>query len=179
NGHSTMVDITNKKFGKLTALYPTKDRSGSNVKWMCRCDCGNMVLISTGYFKNGRDTSRMSCGCSMSHGEAKITKLLRENNIKFKMHYRVFIEKEEMVIFDVAVLNDAGDVSYFVEYDGEQHFVQNGGWNNKERFAEIKNSDELKNKWCINNHIPLIRIPYTQYNDMCIKDLIPKKADFL
>ena len=173
NGRSTMVDLTNKKFGKLTALYPTDVRNGSNVKWMCRCDCGNMVLVSTDYFKRGRNISRMSCGCSVSHGEEKITKLLRENNIKFKIHYRVFIEKNKNAVFDVGVLNDNGDILYFIEYDGEQHFSQNGGWNTKERFDEIRNSDKLKNEWCINNQIPLIRIPYTQYNDMCIQDLIP------
>lgn len=28
-------DITNLRFGKLVALYPTKERQGNSVVWMC------------------------------------------------------------------------------------------------------------------------------------------------
>lgn len=37
-----MCDLSGKKFGRLTALYPTarRDRKGS-VYWHCICDCGN------------------------------------------------------------------------------------------------------------------------------------------
>lgn len=37
--------------------------------------------------------------------------------------------------------------------------------------------DAIKNLWCKNNHIPLIRIPYTAYNTLSLADLIPSKAN--
>ena len=39
-------DITGLRFGKLTAVRPTKERSrrGSTV-WLCRCDCGREVKV--------------------------------------------------------------------------------------------------------------------------------------
>ena len=59
-----------------------------------------------------------------------------------------------------------------IEYDGEQHFkYSNKGWNTKEHFEKVKKRDELKNEYCKEKGIPLIRIPYTQYEDLSIDDL--------
>ena len=53
-------DITGKKFGKLTAISLTNERTkyGSAV-WLCRCDCGNMVNVG----KDNLGKSTNSCGC--------------------------------------------------------------------------------------------------------------------
>jgi hypothetical protein len=32
--------------------------------------------------------------------------------------------------------------------------------------------DSIKNQWCKDNNIKLIRIPYIKYNDLTINDLI-------
>lgn len=34
-------DLTNKRFGKLTALYPVGKNSIGAIIWQCKCDCGN------------------------------------------------------------------------------------------------------------------------------------------
>lgn len=56
-----IVDITNQKFYRLTALYPTdkRDRDRS-VIWHCRCECGNEVNVSG---KRLRQGNTKSCGC--------------------------------------------------------------------------------------------------------------------
>ena len=36
-------DITNQRFGLLTAIEPTEKRQGSDVVWRFRCDCGRIV----------------------------------------------------------------------------------------------------------------------------------------
>lgn len=41
-------DIVGQKFGSLTAIRPTDRRSGKNLVWLCRCDCGNEVYASSG-----------------------------------------------------------------------------------------------------------------------------------
>lgn len=54
-------DITNQKFYRLTALYPTSKRdSDRSVIWHCRCDCGNEVDVSG---KRLRQGNTKSCGC--------------------------------------------------------------------------------------------------------------------
>jgi len=55
-----IVDITNQKFGRLTALYPTEKRSGNNVVWHCVCECGNEKDISSNSLRRGLTKS---CGC--------------------------------------------------------------------------------------------------------------------
>ena len=53
-------DITNKRFGKLTALKPVgKDRYGLTL-WLCKCDCGGEKITNTNRLTTGHV---MSCGC--------------------------------------------------------------------------------------------------------------------
>ncbi len=54
-------DISGRRFGKLTAIQPTEERSarGSAV-WLCRCDCGKEVHAEAGQLLSG---NRKSCGC--------------------------------------------------------------------------------------------------------------------
>jgi hypothetical protein len=37
----------------------------------------------------------------------------------------------------------------------------------------------MKNQWCLDNNILLIRIPYTHYNDLCLEDLLPETSKFI
>lgn len=54
-------DITNKRFGKLVALYPTGKRDYKlSVYWHCRCDCGNEVDVTQDCLVYG---NYKSCGC--------------------------------------------------------------------------------------------------------------------
>lgn len=59
NSHSTLIDLTGRKFGKLLVLK----RNGSirnYAAWMCQCDCGNIVTVSSQHLLDGSTTS---CGC--------------------------------------------------------------------------------------------------------------------
>jgi hypothetical protein len=49
------VDITGKRFGRLTALQYAGDG-----KWECECDCGNRTIVRTYNLNNG---TTKSCGC--------------------------------------------------------------------------------------------------------------------
>ena len=52
------VDHTGHKWARLTALYPAPRIGNERIKWVCRCDCGNLVEI---YTNNIGKTK--SCGC--------------------------------------------------------------------------------------------------------------------
>lgn len=56
-------DLAGKRFGRLVALEPTDRRSGSNVVWLCRCDCGRMCEVDR---QNLRRGTIKSCGCLRS-----------------------------------------------------------------------------------------------------------------
>lgn len=53
------IDLTGQKFGKLTVIK----RSGSDnhgATWLCLCECGNSIIVSSGNLKSG---NTKSCGC--------------------------------------------------------------------------------------------------------------------
>ena len=60
----TPRDLTGQKFGRLTVLRQAPDKikpSGAHSKmWECKCDCGNIKIISRSSLVSG-DT--VSCGC--------------------------------------------------------------------------------------------------------------------
>lgn len=57
-----IVDLKDKKFGKLTVIRLTgSSRSGSKV-WECLCDCGNNCLVTTRHL-NRKNCNIKSCGC--------------------------------------------------------------------------------------------------------------------
>lgn len=170
-------DLTNQRFGKLIALYPLKERKRNQVVWHCKCDCGNEYDVCSGQLLSGQTHS---CGCSKSKGETKIVQMLSSNNINFqtqKTFSNCLISngnKYSRAKFDFCV-ND----QYLIEYDGQQHFKCTGqGWDTEEEFEKRKIRDAYKNQWCKDNHIPLIRIPYTHYDDLCIEDLMLETTKF-
>ncbi len=62
------IDITDKRFGKLTAL-----RFDGDGKWLCRCDCGRTTFVFTSNLTKGNS---QSCGCArvetlFRHGMAR------------------------------------------------------------------------------------------------------------
>jgi len=54
------VDLTNKRFGRLTVIEKTPLRANGNVLWKCQCECGNVSYVTTCNLKTENTTS---CGC--------------------------------------------------------------------------------------------------------------------
>ena len=72
------------------------------------------------------------------------------------------------------------DNRYLIEFDGIQHYQYNeNSWNNKEKFKKLQERDNFKTNWCLSNNIPLIRIPYTKYDSLCIEDLLLETSQFI
>ena len=159
-------------FGLLTALtgpYHRSDRShGSYIK--CKCSCGNIVEVAKKHLvqKEGRT---ISCGCaSQSSGEIKIIQLLEKANIDFQSQYRIK-DFNLSSPFDFAIFNN-GTLLGLIEYDGEQHFESIDFFGGEEKLKLQQERDERKNKWCKENNIRLIRIPYTEYDNLTIGYLL-------
>lgn len=65
------IDISGRRFGHLTALYPTDRRDPrQSVLWHCRCDCGNESDIA---YRNLVYGNYQSCGCLQEENQQKIS----------------------------------------------------------------------------------------------------------
>lgn len=167
-------DLTGQQFGLLTAIKPTEDRDFSNVIWECRCQCGKYCLVSSNKLLMGRKTS---CGCTQrkSRGEEKIQQILEKNNIEFQTQKTFDTCKDiNLLLFDFWVSN-----SYLIEFDGMQHFKSVEYFGGEECFTTLQKHDKIKNQWCKDNNITLIRIPYTQLNKITLQDIQPETSSFI
>jgi hypothetical protein len=57
--NSTFIDITGKKFGRLT-IVKRAPNINSRTMWQCLCDCGKEVTLQGAHIRSG---STKSCGC--------------------------------------------------------------------------------------------------------------------
>ena len=55
-----------------------------------------------------------------------------------------------------------------IEYDGEHHYIPIDGWGGEEKYHKVLENDEIKNNYCDDNNIELLRIPYTKTKEEII-----------
>lgn len=171
NGGKNLIDLTGKKFGKLTVIKRGADSSDGRVQWECRCDCGKTCLIRS---HDLLEKKVFSCGClSSSYGENKIEELLKNKNIKYIKEYSfndLLSPKQKKLRFDFAIFDNENNLIKLIEFDGKQHFEQGHFNETEEDFSYRKLCDQLKNEYCLINNIKLVRIPYTKID--LIKELL-------
>ena len=160
-------DLSGKRFGKLMVIKDSGERdsdSSNNQRrlWLCKCDCGNYRLVSTYNLRKGYVKS---CGCLKSKGEEKIAQVLKKTNIRFKTQKK--FQNCKNINFNIPYRFDFYLLDYNIclEYDGEQHFkYTNRGWDTEEQFKKTQKRDNIKNQYCKEHNIKLIRIPYWDYD---------------
>lgn len=54
------IDLTGKRFGRLTVIEQVGKANNHGVLWRCKCDCGNEKNVRSNYLRSGGTTS---CGC--------------------------------------------------------------------------------------------------------------------
>jgi len=180
-GKASLIDLTNQKFGHWTVIQRAKNHYSDNgsryTMWLCECNCENHTrkIIEGNSLKSYTSTS---CGCVKKYkGEEKIAEILNYNKIKFereKSFKNCKIKKQ--LHFDFYIPNQ----NYLIEYDGILHFKATGGkLGTEEKLFQNQEHDKYKNQWCKENNIPLIRIPYTHLDKICLKDLLLETTTFL
>ena len=104
-------------------------------------------------------TQKQGCPtCRDSKGEMYISKLLDDNNVKYTRQYKFdgCVHKRKLP-FDFYL----HDYNICIEYDGAQHSKSVKNWGGDEALKTSIIRDNIKNNFCLNNNINLIRIPYT------------------
>ena len=173
-----VINEIGHKYGHLTVVARDGSDPNGQAKWLCQCDCENQTIISV-LGGNLRKGHTQSCGCDRSsYGEKEVAKLLLENNIPFETQKSFFnYDNGHNAPYDFYINKE-----YLLEYDGETHdinYAQKHGWLTEESIARQAQRDQIKNQWCKNNNIPLIRIPYTHLKNLCIEDLLLETSSFV
>ena len=105
--------------------------------------------------------------CLESTGEKEIKRILEEKNIIYETQKTfndlISIKTNKNLYFDVYIPTS----TLVIEYDGRQHFESIEFFGGDEYLNNLKFNDNLKNEYCKNKNIKLIRISY--------KDNISKK----
>lgn len=162
--HAQIKNLVGQTFGKLTVIshddtHKATIENGWKHKWICECECGNKISV---FGSNLTRLHTTSCGCSNhSIGEENIEKCLKQNNIIYVKEFSFLDLKDKKKLrFDFAIFNKKGQLIELIEFDGRQHFDDYTPWNDEETLDDRQRRDILKNEYCLQNNIKLIRISY-------------------
>ena len=170
--HRDMVSIQQKidicSENGLEYIGFNYENSLLNIEFICtkHRDIG----VQTMRYQNMR---RGICGCRYCAKEKGIVKSKGEQEIiDILQQYDIdFVEQK--------IYHDCKDINYLpfdfylpsynilIEFDGEQHYfpVRFHGMNEQDannNFVYVKRHDEIKNEFCNQHNIPLVRVPYTE-----------------
>jgi len=136
----------------------------------------NVICPTHGIFEvRPHDHINKSSGCPIcneSKGEKIIRNFLTEHNIDFTPQKRFKKCRDKKPLpFDFYLYKK----NICIEYDGEQHFTNRPTFGGPNGFLNIKRKDEIKDTFCKENNIHLIRISYSDNINEKLKTLILNK----
>ena len=154
-----------KTINNLTILDIKKE--DGVTYWKCRCeicDEHRILWLRACYVTRGNNKS---CGCMQSYGETVIEQALKNKNINYKKQV-TFKDLKGIrggaLRFDFGIYDNNNNLLGLIEYDGAQHFTD---YNNSYYITEfelttginiVKENDKIKNKYCEDNNIQLVRL---------------------
>lgn len=137
--------------------------SKSNIKIICS---------KHGVFKQRAENHRRGSGCPLcngSKGEELISKYLNSKEIKYNREYKFSDCRNILPLpFDFYIPS----TNTCIEYDGIQHHEPRDFFGGKEAFKELNKRDKIKDKYCKDNNIKLIRIKYNENTNKKLGELI-------
>jgi hypothetical protein len=155
--HPKLATLWHPEKNELTPFDVTY-KSGKRIWWKCKC----------GYeWKTSLNSFGGKCPeCNLTKGEQKIKELLIKSGINYSIEYRyedLRGIKGKYLRFDFAILNFERTPKLLIEYDGEFHF---GKLYNGDDYENLRIHDIKKDDYCKTNKIPLIRIPFSEYENL-------------
>jgi Zn-finger nucleic acid-binding protein len=142
--------IHNKEYLILSEGKNTKD-----IIKIRHTVCGREYTQKVDYHISGS----MCPYCNLSKGEKMIEKVLSDLNIKYEKQ-KTFegCKFKNKLKFDFFI----PEMNICIEYDGIQHFQPCWYFGGKKAFTLQKIKDQIKNDFCLNNKINLIRFKYDE-----------------
>ena len=90
------INLLNKRFGKLLVFEETNKRKNKSIVWKCKCDCGNIIELSTKNLRNDGVIQCSQCG----HNREPITKRPKLNIIGKKFNHLTVLEETKQKTSD-------------------------------------------------------------------------------
>jgi hypothetical protein len=121
--------------------------------------CGNIWKVSPYHFLDGKRCPK----CSRSKAEERIANYLDKHNISYESEKRFPECRDKHPLpFDFYIES----MNMLIEFDGLQHYEEsNFGWGAM-TLKEYQEHDKIKTEFCKDNNFNLIRIPYTEYDNL-------------
>jgi len=151
---------------KLISFFKTDDRLNIELQ----CTCGNTYITNIANLTRGRSKVCKRCSMSMSKSERDTEDILKNNNIEYikektfngcvnicKLRFDFYLPKYNLAI----------------ELNGIQHYESVGLFGGEKGFESTKFRDNIKIKYCQDNDVNLLIIPYNDFNR--IEELIKYK----
>lgn len=94
-------NLVGKRFSFLTVVGKAKEKKNGKPAWVCKCDCGNIVIHNTSRLTENKKHAVKSCGCFQSKRyvdptEAAFNSLyVHYKAIAKKRKYRFILSKDE------------------------------------------------------------------------------------
>ena len=122
-----------------------------------------IICSDHGIFEQTPKDHIRGSGCNkcsnFSSGEKLIEEILTDIGVEFNREFKFDSCKGEFgnkLPFDFFIPS----LKMLIEFDGRQHFESVDKFGGEEYLSRLKINDEIKNKWCLENNINLIRINY-------------------
>lgn len=132
------------------------------LKFKCS-ECGEIFISTVHTLTTGDGRLCPNCESSYSKGEMVIKDFLDNNNIKY-IQEKTFngCRYYNHLRFDFYL----PDYNCCIEFDGKQHYEIVEYFGGYETFINTKIRDTVKNVYCKENNIYLLRIPYWEFDNI-------------
>lgn len=162
--HSTYVDEVSKVHNNRISVIGNYEANDRRI--LVRCNkCQYEWLPVARNMLKGRGCPK----CKLNKGETLIYNILIDLDINFKAQYIIKGLKtlnDGVPIFDFAIFDADDRVKLIIEFDGIQHYKPIDIWGGEERFFRQQIIDDYKNRYCDENNIKMVRIKYTELNNI-------------
>lgn len=101
--------------------------------------------------------------CGESQGEKSIAKYLDKNNISYYRQHKFTDCKN---IFELPFDFYIPSIRTLIEFDGKQHYEPSEFFGGLDAFKKLQLNDKIKNDYCEDNYIELVRIKYYQLENI-------------
>jgi very-short-patch-repair endonuclease len=134
----------------------------TKVRIKCK-DHGYFEQYPSNHYSSGNICPQCNIEKTESNGERKIREFLEKNNITTVSQKRFDgCRYKNPLPFDFYL----PEHNICIEFDGQQHFIPSKIFGGDEKLLETQRNDKIKNEYCADNGIKLIRIKYNE----CIED---------
>lgn len=162
--HMEFLEEVYKQVGNDYKVLGTYTKAQSHVK-MEHNVCGHIWDVKPYHFICN-ESRCPQCHKMKSKDVAKIDRWLSDHGYSFVREYTFVDCKNEKVLpFDFAIFEEES-LKCLIEYDGGQHFFAVEYFGGQEKLERTQWHDSIKNQYCNDNDIPLLRIPYWESKNL-------------